>query len=552
MEKWLDEPSILLGLRRLTVTDAEKESNERPVPNPSNINTFDTEHLEALVRLIANLGNLRQLTWNSEHFCISKAVLHILKKHHPKAVLKINAWHCISTSSNGTFEALAEYLSTYDALVALRSRILSGAAQYSIKDTREQTFRRIVSTAPHLKQASILVLNTPGTYHRGTYPYPAWREDNFPKHYKHTYPNPSLKLLSLDGYPITKATLDDWGRFVDLSQLEEFKCTRGFVDPSYFRVAPSVLVNLKHVSLNLASHLYAHSNFSESVEEFIKCCNPLETLSLWSWSRIVTLDTILERHGQTLKALQLHERELPYVAIRRRLLNVKDIQKIRESSPQLEELTIDIDRRDQGLDLKGEAKNIRIYKEIAKFGNHFGRLQLYFDLGVVSFVERESDEEFFEESEDDEAGHSSGSDSEAADGDEDAAAADVESQNRDCNPQDSSAPGVRTKRTTRSPHVSFPPSSHSQIESYLTFIWRTVFGNRTPNTGPRSVDAKFGEWERKFGGAYGVGVSWLEDEERLKTCWAVRAGERDDGLDAGDLGCVVRQVARGKGGLAWS
>jgi hypothetical protein len=63
------------------------------------------------------------------------------------------------------------------------------------------------------------------------------------------------------------------------------------------------------------------------------------------------------------------------------------------------------------------------------------------------------------------------------------------------------------------------------------------------------LDVKFGEWERKFGGAFGT-AEWLNDEEMQKTLWHVRAGDRDDGKDVReDLGCSVEgQTSKG---LAW-
>lgn len=48
--------------------------------------------------------------------------------------------------------------------------------------------------------------------------------------------------------------------------------------------------------------------FRAAVENYLSLCPSMESLSLWSWMGRVKLTTIL-RHGPTLRALQLHERE---------------------------------------------------------------------------------------------------------------------------------------------------------------------------------------------------------------------------------------------------
>ena len=346
---WSSDTSILFGLRHLTIADGDSDDHSHQLAKSETFKDYVDRQNHLIAKLISKAGNIRTLTWNSE-ICISKRVIEALLTHHPKATLKILSWHCVSSPQNHRFESVAEKLGSCPALTVLRSRIIYDNRIYQ-RDNREQTFRRIVSTAPNLKHASIITILSPDSTSRSRLPFIAWTQDRYDEHYHHTHPNASLRTLTLDGYPISKNTLSDWGRFVDLSKLEEFKCTRGAVDPSYFEVAPTLLANLRHVSLNLAAHLFGGRQAADATVKFLQTCHPLKSISIWSWSGTIPLDIILKNHGKTLTTLQLHERDHFYP---RQVLTLTQIRQVREQCPKLEDLTIDMNRAGGELEVETE------------------------------------------------------------------------------------------------------------------------------------------------------------------------------------------------------
>ena len=377
-----------------------------------------------------------------------------------------------------------------------------------------------------------------------------------------------MRTLTLDGFSLSKKTLDDWGRFVDLNQLEELKCTRGRIELQYFQIAPALLPNLHHLSLNLAAMGFGGQGNGATVSNLISTCHPLESLSLWSWES-VPLDLILTHHGKYLKILQLHEREPVFPGTTRRTLTLDEIRQIGESCPLLEDLTIDMDRAHKSLTMVAEAENMAKFKAIAKFGNRFGRLQVYFDVGMKNLAFGHFDADDDDDDDNDEPLHhdcfgvelSEDEDGEDEDGDDTAN-------------NTSGASGIEERRLKGQ-----PPSTITAIQSFVALAWREIFATRQRNTGRTELDVKFGEWERKFGGAFGAHEAWISNEEKNKSFWQVRPSERDDAGDctlveweealpelsdstggerpgeilyrSEKIPCVVKQVPKAKNGLAW-
>ena len=340
-----------------------------------------------------------------------------------------------------------------------------------------------MSTAPKLKHASILVINAPDILPHARYSHPSWHGDSFTKNYHHQEPNSSVRTLTLDGFSLSKHMLDDWGRFVDLSQLEELKCTRGRVEVQYFQVAPTLLTNLRHVSLNLAALAFGGGGIETAIRKFISTCHPLESLSLWSWE-LIPLDLILGQHGKSLKVLQLHEREPVFPGSSRRILTLDELIQVRQSCPLLEDLTIDMDRANKSLSITTETDNLGKFKELAKFGKQFGRLQVYFDVGVKNLAFGSYDPDEDDDEDDDDVYLDDG-------------LTDLDDRGELLDP--GSVEAVESRRRLRGES----PSTHGSIENFLAVTWRIVFGARRRNTGRMELDVKFGEWERKFGGAFG-------------------------------------------------
>lgn len=425
-----------------------------------------------------------------------------LEQYHPKLQLKVYNYTRpnLSTDSHHPAELA---LASSPLLVEINAKIYCDYRNYR-HDFREIALRRIIAKAPNLRYASVLVDQSDRTGHRA-----ASKQDRDPFYIGCT-PNTAMRTLVLDGYRLSRGTLEDWSNFVDLSTLENIKCLRGG-EPSadYFGYALKVLPNLKHVSLNLR---FNHSKeFRAAVENYLALCPTLESLSLWSWMGRVKLDTIL-RHGPTLRMLQLHEREEGMLG--RPIMTLEDVRAIREACHHLTELTIDMRRESRNL--ATEPRNDEICDELALFDPQLEKVQVYFDLGIASIWSGMFDRD------------PSGEDSASDEDDEASDDGDIQAFPEDMGESDDEGGEEVETRVAPEP-VTFKiikPSKSRHIERFVEEMWLTVFGKRT--AGPRALDVKFGEWEQKIGVGAGGPGNVRSVEKGLKSFWMVRPCVRDD------------------------
>jgi hypothetical protein len=507
---WLRNDDILRGLHYLTVKDFRDADSTTFFDEVGDWAGNEDSKFDELVTLLAKLGNLKNLNW-SYTGPVPLKVLEALHKYHPKARLQVYNFTRLESTQDHTDPAEIA-LSNSPALTAIKASIWNQSpGRDGQPDLREAAFRRIVANAPNLSFASIV------TGQSGCMVYIPSREDSdkletlTAKFLTHNTPNSALRNLTLDGYSLNERTLKDWGTLVDLSKLESIKCSRGFPDTSYFNYAPQVLKSLTHVSLNLSS---PDDSLNAVVQKYLSEIAPLESLSLWSWMGSVSLDTILSRHGKTLKSLQLHERETTasYGELTRKLLTLDDLNSIKANCPNLRAFTLDLDRHTQELDPDIEMKQYA--DKLRTLGSmNLDALQIYYDLGLPVISEgfghgaSESEEVDFEQQE-------TSRDDRPDGGDTNDVAATILPQ---------SPPHKRVKKSR--PRQFLEPSMNEAIEPFVKDLWKTVFGSRS-NGAARALDVKFGEWERKMG--IGYPAAWVRFEQALRTWWVVRPHERDD------------------------
>ena len=301
LSSWLSNDDVLRGLHYLTI--ASNRRSEQMISSDLEPRDQEETKFENLVSLVTKLGNLKVLNW-SYHGPIPLAVVEALQEHHPKAELRVYSFDRFSATDDHQDPAELA-LAKSPNLTIIKTSIWHGG-HGTHPDLREAAFKRIVATAPNLRFASVVTGHSGCVIHMPTEEELEELEQQSKKFLTQNKPNNALRALTLDGYPLNEETLKDWGKLVDLSKLESLKCSRGLPDATYFTYAPQVLTSLKHVSLNLS---YGSQAVKNLIQTYIQDIAPLESLSLWSWIGIVPLDGILKRHGETLKTLQLHERE---------------------------------------------------------------------------------------------------------------------------------------------------------------------------------------------------------------------------------------------------
>jgi hypothetical protein len=487
IQAWLDNPLLLRNIRELTLSghlysidlDPDNPLDRTPIWAP-------------LIKLVEKAARLIKVNMDvaSEKFPL--ALLQALETCHPQ--VKLCIWNYYRPAELGQNDAAEKALTVSPILHAIKVNVRTNRDMAPV-DLRTAAFKRIVANAPNLEIASICRSSCRGEWQS---PEDAEYEQRAAaKFYSNSRgPNTSVRKLVLDGFSLTKDTLMDWGKYVSLPHLEDLKFSRGFPERTYFEAAPALLTNLKHLSLNLSS-ASRHPKIAPLAEGYLaNTCAPLETLSLWSWKGVVSIDAIL-KHAPTLKRLELHERESSSTHQRRGLLSIEDVRRIRKECPQLESLTLDMDR--EAADWRKDLDHHKeMLLEVARFGKRLQRVQIYLDLGVAKKAESIFDPHgtFFPGQDVDD----SGTEGEGLGGND--------------------APAVSVEHVYEGP---FYPPPCGEKQKHAKQAWKIIFGDPT-NTGARELEIKWGEWERKAGSEF----HWSAWEHDSKRRVVVRPDERDD------------------------
>jgi hypothetical protein len=489
IKKWLGEPLMLRNIREITIT-GDLYRNSHMIYAADKVAAM----WAPLVELVRKAARLTKVNFDCGAAEFPLALLEALQTCHPHVKLCIWSYHRDEELDHT--DAAEQALAVSPILRSIRTHIWTNGSGSDI-DLRLSAFQRIVANAPHLKFASVTRGHS-GCVVRGHSTESLARERQAAAKFMSSSrgPNTSIRSLTLDGFRLEKSTLNEWGKYVSLPHLESLKCSRGMPGNSYFEVAPTLLTHLKHVSLNLSTASHEQSDLGGLVENYLASCAPLETLSLWGWMGVVSLDTIL-KHGPTLKTLQLHERESLSLDMRRGLLTTKDLQRVREECHQLEDLTLDMDREDASWQ-KDLDRHQDILDELAQLGRRLRKIQIYLDLGVAQEVAGFGRQ----------TRYLAGVDVQALDSDEEA----------------DNGPGKSANLNDQGP---FPPPKRSEIKEHGQRVWKTIFGNPAQR-GPRELDIKWGEYERKMGSGYPA--PWVLWERRHVRHVVVRPQERDDRL----------------------
>lgn len=516
---------VLQRVRILTVAPLESPT---PQPHPNMV----TE----LVAILKSAINVKTLNWLPST-APSEDVINALSLYHPTAQLRVSrmpyCYHANPSGQNGYLSKSEDSLTSSTNLSTLGLWGREGKYPHPHGCPGPHlNYPKLIASAPSLKSVSVIDCRIE---RRTTIP-DAGMFNNVTQRSK------SIRHLTLELWPLCAETLDFWNRIVDLKNLETLKHTRGEVLASYFPRAAELLTGLQHFSLNMRTVADVGSAEAEAARHFVESCSPLKTLSLWSWMGIVTLDAIMKRHGSTLTALHLHEREEIWPVRSRKVMSLEDIRSIRTACPNLKSFTFDLRRQ-------SNQPKIEDYRDILEEVRDMNlqHLEIYLDSGLLYIsvpFETPIDDE---DDEDDE-------DEEGDDGNEDAdkpATQSVQQASRDNPDSEKQTPlvnhcggaytqtGLRARRIPEDIEMEapegmelleeetlmHPPSSADSICEFAGDVWKFVFGTRS--SGPRLLDMKFGEWERVgMPRLYQVGLRDVVKD--IRTWVRARPHERDD------------------------
>ena len=448
-----------------------------------------------LVELVTKAARLTKVNVEVAVVGFPLPLLQALETCHPQ--VKLCIWNYDRQPQLDHTDVGEQALAASPILHAIKANIWLDRCMTPI-DLRIAAFKRIVANSPNLEIASIITGLT--CYMRAPQePQHEEQEKRAAAKFLSSSrgPSTSVRKLVLDGFSLTRETLMEWDKYVSLRQLEDLKFSRGFPERTYFEAASALLTNLKHLSLNLSS-ASRHPKISPLAEAYLATtCAPLETLSLWSWKGVVSVDAML-KHGATLKRLELHEREATSLGKRRGLLSIEEVKRIRRYCPQLESFTLDMDREDADW-RRDIVYHEEMLLEIGRIGKKLQKVQIYLDLGVAKKAEHYWDPDgCFLEPEGD--------------------SSDTQAEGEGVDDKD--AADVAMDYVYQGP---FYPPSGLQKQDHAVEAWEIIFG-KSPHTGARELEIKWGEWERKAGNRY----AWFQWEQENKRRVVVRPDERDD------------------------
>ncbi|ERF75325.1 hypothetical protein EPUS_00117 [Endocarpon pusillum Z07020] len=499
IQTWLQDPLVLRNVRHLTLT-GYMDRTDRLSGHPKPWSCDLTLMWAPLVKLVTKAARLTKVSFDFDTVQFPLPLLQALQTYHPQVKLYIWGYHREEELDHT--DPAEQALAISPILRGIKCGAWVDSFGTNI-DLRTAAFQRIVANAPNLELASFSRGRTGCMGRSSTLEDQVREREAAAKFFLNSRgPNTSIRKLVLDGFALSKQTLVEWGKHVSLPHLDDLKCSRGTPERTYFEAAPALLTNLKHLSLNLSS-ASKHSEIPRLLEGYLATCAPLETVSLWSWMGVVSIDTIL-KHGTTLKKLELHEREAYVFDCRRGLLSVEDVRRIRKECPRLEDLTLDLDREDadwrKDLDYHKD-----ILEELAQLGKRLRRIQIYLDLGVamaslpcaMAAQQAQSFPIIIP-------------------------VAGIHDSERVTDDAAIDAANVPAEHVYRGP---FKPPSTAEMCKHGRQLWKTIFGEPT-QLGPRELDIKWGEWERKLGS--GRPANWVFWEQRRKRYLAVRPEERDD------------------------
>jgi hypothetical protein len=357
--RWLDDEHILHGTRHLTITST------------SPVSTWQQMKFENLNTLVKRLVRLETITWAATR-PMPLELLDAIHTH-PEASLIITSF--TRTDYCGDHNDPTEIeLAKSPALTSISTSIWNAKGS----DLRKAAFTRIVAQAPNLRHASVRTGASGCVVHGWSMEQGAERRRRENLFETHSQPNSSVRSLDVDGFA-DEYTLSRWNKYVNLGKLNRFNCHSGLRSIAYLEMAPLELPRLKEVHFRLSYFARDDSELParrEALKTYFDTCQPLESISLWHWYENVSLPALLDRHGQTLKKLVLHQEE-PYDP-GRPAISITDLQLIATSCPALIDLTIDINRSSTKPKVSHHRDLFNILRSMP-----LKHLRIYLDLGLV-------------------------------------------------------------------------------------------------------------------------------------------------------------------------
>jgi hypothetical protein len=298
--------------------------------------------LADLIKQLPALADLIYRCYNQFPPCL----LQTLHQHRPRCKLHIDLFklRCLNAPVTDAHELT---LAMSPCLHSVRVRYdelddMEGIPNYHA----EATMRLVAGMAPNLKE--VHMLHDVGAW-------PPWKGFTLDKE-RHRFSPGSLRFLQLESYSsIMKELVEDWRAHTDFSVLRVLKLQNVLEEDALNFLAmncrfPS-LVTLALRLCNRDLQRQPTINYDDITSRFLRSLPHLSTIELVGQVSNVIFDSVLDHHGSSLRKLWV----LPLTY---QSLTQRDIRRIRDHCPLLEDLRLTIRRS------RGDATEVATYKAL--------------------------------------------------------------------------------------------------------------------------------------------------------------------------------------------
>ncbi|KAL0571074.1 hypothetical protein V5O48_010882 [Marasmius crinis-equi] len=329
----------------------------------------------SFVEFLARIINPREVVFDCPER-VPVILLKVLEEKHLSCRLHVKNWTRLSSDVK-VGDPYEEALARSPCLTSLEARFLTGGPRM---DFNYSAFKRILALAPNLEAMSYITRSAGGCVRYGLGPEEEAEADREAEKFAVANPERKRGMKMIRYSSLYSSMIQSWESFFDPRNVESLHLDALHATEwmDYAR-GKGMFGRLKHLSFSIAHYPYyrgsqSSDEFKSGLADFLDFCSALESLSIVNYHDYIDLPALLDRHGQILRSLGLHQVESTEDT--RPVLTGGDLELICSKAPRLESLELDVNRT-----LDPSRNEAEIYRVISTFPN-LRHLTIHYDLGI--------------------------------------------------------------------------------------------------------------------------------------------------------------------------
>ncbi|KAL0571075.1 hypothetical protein V5O48_010883 [Marasmius crinis-equi] len=329
----------------------------------------------SFVEFLSRVVNLREVVFDCRER-VPLILLNALEKTHPCCRLHVKDWTRLRSDARAG-DPYEEALARSPCLSSLEARFTTGGYGINFKSS---AIERILALSPNLEAMSCTTY-TAGSQCVVEFIDAAQFAEADREREKFVVANPVRKseMRRIRYSSLSSGLIRSWERLFDPRKVETLNL-QALDNTEWMGYASDngLFGGLKHLSFTITHDPRNSSQglegFKAGLADFLDSCFTLESLSVVGYHRYIDLLAVLDRHGETLRSLALHQAES--IEGSRPSPSRGDLDLIRSRAPRLESLEVDVNRT-----IDPSRNELEIYSVISSFPD-IRHLAISYDLGV--------------------------------------------------------------------------------------------------------------------------------------------------------------------------